>query len=241
MRALLVGLPLRARRICILLAPADAIFDVADDGDHARQLTQWLSYRVLLIGLSLPDMDGCHLIRSLRARSIDSHVIAFITQSHAVDKAAALTSGADDAVIWPAEFEEVRGRLQAFLRRGHVPNGTVIRLGPLAIEVDAMRVTAHGRPICLTAREFAILQLLARHPGRPLAKDSIYRRVYGGSDSPEMKIIDVFVYRIRRKLEVAGAPGLLRAICGAGYALCDRNQADTPDRASRHEPRRWIA
>lgn len=241
MHALLVGLPRWIGNLPTLLDAADASFDVADDGDQALRLMHCRSYGVLLIGLRLPDMDGCHLIRSLRARNIDSPVMAFTTQADAAKRTKALTAGANDVLTWPAEIAELRGRLQSVLRRSQGPSRAVIRLGSLAVDLDAMTATAYGRPICLTGKEFTILQLLVRQPGRSMTKDAIYRRVYGGNDGPEMKIIDVFVCKIRRKLEFAGAHGLLRTIRGVGYALCDNDQADSPGQASRYEPCRWIA
>ena len=129
--------------------------------------------------------------------------------------------GADDVVCKPYDPAELQARLQAIMRRSKGYSQPVLALGTLQLSLDSREVTVAGQPVHLTGKEYAILELLVMRKGMVLTKEAFLNHLYGGMDEPEMKIIDVFICKLRKKLAEAGAPNLIGTIWGRGYMIRD--------------------
>ena len=131
----------------------------------------------------------------------------------------AFAVGADDFITKPFDHAELVARMQAILRRSKGYSEPTLRVGPLQLNLDSREVSVEGKPVHLTGKEYAILELLVLRKGMVLTKDAFLNHLYGGMDEPEMKIIDVFVCKLRKKLQSAGAGHLISTVWGRGYML----------------------
>ena len=174
---------------------------------------------VIVLDVTMPDLDGVSVVRRLRAGGFDIPVCILSARDEVEDRVAGLQAGADDYLVKPFAIAELTARLQALLRR-RGSSGT----GPLVvgdIVVDARRhvATRSGRELDLTRREFDLLEVFARHPGHVLSREQLLRLVWGYSSDVETNVVDVFVGYVRRKLESSGAPRMLHTVRGVGWAL----------------------
>jgi len=179
------------------------------EGKFAGAVLDWM----------LPDGSGLELCRAMRHAGDATPILMLTARGDVEDRVAGLDAGADDYLKKPFAAAELKARVRALLRRGPRLADDVVRIGPVEIHFGARRVLAPNREILLTAREFAILEELARAKGRVLPRSSLLLAVWGNDDPAAAGSLEVLVARLRRKLASAGAPDAIRTMRGVGYAL----------------------
>ena len=220
MRALLVEDDITASRgIALMLKSGGAVVDVADTGEEALELVRHYDYDIVVLDLMLPDMDGYDVVRRMRAGRIDTPVLILSGLSRPQAKVKGFGLGADDFITKPFDKAELLARIQAVVRRSKGYSQPMLRIGPLQLNLDSREVSVGGRPVHLTGKEYAILELLVLRKGMVLTKETFLNHLYGGMDEPEMKIIDVFICKLRKKLAQAGADNLIGTAWGRGYMM----------------------
>jgi len=211
-----------AKAIELMLKSEGYVCDSTNLGEDGLDIGKIYDYDLIVLDLMLPDIDGLEVLRRLRTAKVRTPILILSGLSQANDKVTALTAGADDYLTKPFDKEELIARIQAIVRRSNGHSDAIIRTGALSINLDTQTVTLDGQQIYLTRREYSILELLALRKGSTLTKDMIMSHLYGGMDEPEIKIIDVFVCKLRRKLsEATGGETYIETIWGRGYVLCD--------------------
>lgn len=193
--------------------------DEAADVSEAEISARLNSYDAILLDLMLPDGSGLDLLSRWRRGGNDAPVIILTALNAVEDRVHGLALGADDYVTKPYALEEVAARLEAVVRRRHGQADSVVRVGDLEVNLGQRTVQRGGEPITLTAREFSLLECLARRPGRVLSREQIEAHLYGEADSPLSNAVDAAVYALRRKLCPPGTAPLLHTRRGLGYVL----------------------
>jgi two-component system cell cycle response regulator CtrA len=222
MRILLVeDEPVVAQGVYLSLRSSQAIIDQSETGEEAIQLAHHYDYDIILLDLMLPDMDGFEVLRRMRAMNIMTPVLIISGLTRPDAKVKAFGMGADDFITKPIDKGEMLARVQAIVRRIQGYSAPTIQIGPLTLCINSKEVTVNGTPLRLTAKEYAILELLVLRKGMVLTKDTFLNHLYGGIDEPEMKIIDVFVCKLRKKLVQAGCPNFIETVWGRGYMAHD--------------------
>ncbi|MDO9709643.1 response regulator transcription factor CtrA [Paracraurococcus lichenis] len=225
MRALLVEDDLTASRGTVaMLKSAAMIVDAVDTGEEALELARLYDYDVVILDLGLPDMDGYEVVRRLRAAKIEVPVLILSGTGRAQAKVKGFGLGADDYITKPFDREELVARIQAVVRRTKGFSQPSLSVGPLTLNLGSREVTVEGRPVHLTGKEYAILELLTLRKGVVMTKEAFLNHLYGGMDEPEVKIIDVFICKLRKKLAQAGAENLIATVWGRGYVLREPGQ-----------------
>jgi two-component system cell cycle response regulator CtrA len=228
MRVLLVEDDLTAARgVSLMIKSGGAIVDQVDTGEEALELVRHYDYDIVVLDLMLPDMEGYEVVRHMRAARIETPVLILSGLSRPQAKVKGLGLGADDFITKPFDKGELIARMQAVVRRSKGFSQPTLRVGPLTLNLDSREVTIEGKPVHLTGKEYAILELLVLRKGMVLTKEAFLNHLYGGMDEPEMKIIDVFICKLRKKLAQAGADNLIGTIWGRGYMMREPN-SDTP-------------
>jgi two-component system copper resistance phosphate regulon response regulator CusR len=194
--------------------------DVAADGDAAVAQAAAINYDALILDVMLPLRDGLDVCRHIRQRG-SSVPILMVTARDAVDaRIAGLDAGADDYLIKPFDFGELLARLRAVIRRGRQPPlPRRVSVGPLVLETQARRAIVGSREVALTAKEYALLEYLVRRAGNVVTRTDIAEHAWNDHDAPASNVVDVYIQRLRRKLEEAGAPSLIRTRRGEGYQV----------------------
>ncbi len=222
MRVLLVEDDLTtARGITLMLKQAGMIVDTADTGEEAVELGRLYDYDIVVLDLMLPDIDGSEVVRRLRAARIETPVLILSGVSRPQTKVKVFGMGADDFITKPFDQQELIARIQAIVRRAKGFSQPTLSVGPLNLNLGSREVTVGGRSVHLTGKEYAILELLALRKGVVMTKEAFLNHLYGGIDEPEVKIIDVFICKLRKKLAQAGATDLIGTVWGRGYVLRD--------------------
>ena len=209
------------RSLAQLLRANGVIVDQINHGEEALELVRHYDYDVVLTDLVLPDMDGGDLVRRMRAARIDTPVIVQAEQARPQARVKAFGMGADDFITKPCDHGELFARMQAIVRRSKGYSQPVLRCGTLQLSLDSREVLVSGKAVHLTGKEYSILELLVLRKGMVLTKEVFLNHLYGGMDEPEMKIIDVFICKLRKKLAEAGAPNVIGTVWGRGYMVRD--------------------
>jgi two-component system, cell cycle response regulator CtrA len=225
MRVLLIEDDLTAARgLSLMLKSGGAVVDQADTGEEALELVRHYDYDVVILDLMLPDMEGYEVVRRMRAARIETPVLIVSGLSRPQAKVKGLGMGADDFITKPFDKAELLARMQAVVRRSKGFSQPTLRVGSLVLNLDSRDVMVEGRPVHLTGKEYAILELLVLRKGMVLTKEAFRNHLYGGMDEPEMKIIDVFVCKLRKKLAQAGGENLIGTVWGRGYMIREPNE-----------------
>ena len=191
---------------------------VAHSGEEALELAQERLPDLVILDLMLPGMDGVEVCRRLRAA--DAGPIVMLTARDAVtDKVAGLEAGADDYITKPFAFEELLARVRAALRRRAPAGVDVLRVGDLVVAPASREVRRGDREIELTAREYDLLEFLARHAGEVVSKETIFEKVWGYDFEIESDAVKVYISYLRKKLNAGGERDLVRSVRGVGYIL----------------------
>ncbi|MBS7810000.1 response regulator transcription factor [Roseococcus pinisoli] len=210
-----------ARGITFQLQQHRMVVDVADCGGEALEMGRLYDYDAVVVDLMLPDMEGYEVVSKLRASRVEAPVLMLSAVSRTQAKIHGLSVGADDYMAEPFDPDELVARLQAMIRRSKGFSRPRIQLGALSLDIGAKEVAVQGRMVHLTCKEYAILELLLMRRGTVLSKENFLDHLYGGLDEPDGKIIDVFVCKLRKKLQVAGAANVIGTVWGRGYIIRD--------------------
>ncbi len=238
MRVLLVEDDLTAARgIALMLKSGGAVVDSADTGEEALELVRHYDYDIMVLDLMLPDMEGYDVVRRMRSARIEVPVLILSGLSRPQAKVKGLGVGADDFISKPFDKAELLARMQAVVRRSKGFSQPTLKIGSLQLNLDSREVSVNGMPIHLTGKEYAILELLVLRKGMVLTKEAFLNHLYGGMDEPEMKIIDVFVCKLRKKLSLAGVDALIGTVWGRGYMMRDpgSDRGPAPGQPGRQE------
>lgn len=201
------------------LRAAGFVVDAAGDGMEANGFLGVFQYDFVLLDLGLPRLNGFDVLRALPEAGPRPRVLVLSASDQVADRIAALNAGADDYLVKPYAFEEVLARLRALARRPLEARKDALEHEGLMIDVRAHRASANGRPLNLTPREFALLELLLRHRGRVFSRAMILERIAGSVSDASDRSIEVLVFSLRRKLAEAGFGSLVENRRGAGYLI----------------------
>ena len=213
---------LLAERIQEIIEEAGHEVNHALTGEEGLSLAEMESHNVIILDMGLPDMSGNDITKALRNASNNVPILVLSARTQLEDKLAALDLGADDFMIKPFHRDELLARLHALLRRRKGLNSHVVQIGDLQIDIRNKQLLVENKPVTLTRKEFEILELLAMRQGRPVEKSTLMNHLYGSNDEPEIKIIDVFICTLRKKLaEYNKGRHCIETVRGRGYALRD--------------------
>ena len=214
---------LMSRAIELMLGGAGLEYETAATGEDGIELARVYDYDAILLDLTLPDLHGYEVLRRLRVARIATPVIILTGNSETEAKVSGFGFGADDYVTKPFQRAELLARVHALVRRSKGHAQSIITTGPMSIDLAARTVEVGGRRVSLTGKEYAILEMLSLRKGMTLTKEMFLTHLYGGRDEPELKIIDVFICKLRKKLATAGTDpsGCIETVWGRGYALRD--------------------
>ena len=201
-----------------------------DLGEEGLALGKLYDYDIILLDLNLPDMHGYDVLRKLRTAKIDTPILILSGISEMENKVKGLGFGADDYLTKPFHKEELVARIHAIIRRSKGHSQSVINTGKLAVNLDSKTVDVGGKRVHLTGKEYAMLELLSLRKGTTLTKEMFLNHLYGGIDEPELKIIDVFICKLRKKLAKAtDGDNYIETVWGRGYVLSDPNKLVTEE------------
>ena len=233
MRILLVeDDPSTAQAITTMLRKERWVIDSTDMGEDGLDLGKVYDYDLIILDLMLPDMDGMDVIRQLRSRQLRSAKVAtpvliLSGLSEADKKVQGFGLGADDYLTKPFNRDELIARIQAIVRRSKGHAQPKVTVGRLTVNLEARTAEVDNHPLHLTGKEYGILELLALRKGTTLTKEQFLNHLYGGMDEPELKIIDVFICKLRKKLASAiGGKSYIETVWGRGYVLRATEEAE---------------
>ncbi len=211
-----------AKSIEMMLRSDGYVIDVRDLGEDGLEIGKLYDYDIIILDLMLPDIDGYEVLRRLRAAQVRTPILILSGLIELDHKVKGLGFGADDYLTKPFHKRELIARIHAIVRRSKGHPDSVIRTGKLAVNLDAHTVEVDKQPLHLTGKEYGILELLSLRKGTTLTKEMFLNHLYGGMDEPELKIIDVFVCKLRKKLAAAtGGLNYIETVWGRGYVLRD--------------------
>ncbi|MEM9706336.1 MAG: response regulator transcription factor [Pseudomonadota bacterium] len=193
-----------------------------DLGEEGVDLGKVYDYDIILLDLNLPDMTGFDVLKSLRVSKVNTPILILTGQGDIETKVRGLGFGADDYMTKPFHKDELVARIHAIVRRSKGHSQSVITTGELVVNLDAKTVEVAGQRVHLTGKEYQMLELLSLRKGTTLTKEMFLNHLYGGMDEPELKIIDVFICKLRKKLAAATAgEHYIETVWGRGYVLRD--------------------
>ena len=211
-----------AKSIEMMLRSDGYVIDVTDLGEDGLEIGKLYDYDIIILDLMLPDIDGYEVLRRLRAARVHTPVLILSGLTELDNKVKGLGFGADDYLTKPFHKRELIARIHAIVRRSKGHPESVIRTGKLSVNLDARTVEVDKQPLYLTGKEYGILELLSLRKGTTLTKEMFLNHLYGGMDEPELKSIDVFVCKLRKKLAAAtGGMNYIETVWGRGYVLRD--------------------
>ena len=226
MRALVVeDDPVSAKLIDTALRGEGIIGEMASCGEDAIDLAKHYDFDIMILDLRLPDIEGFEVVRRIRAAKVRTPVLILSGKGEIDDKVRGLSTGADDYLTKPFHKSELVARIHAIVRRSKGHSESVIKTGKLVVNLDTRSVEISGRRLHVTGKEYSILELLSLRKGTTLTKEMFLDHLYGGIDEPELKIIDVFICKLRKKIaQVTGDHHYIETVWGRGYVLKDPEQ-----------------
>ncbi|WP_293118159.1 response regulator transcription factor CtrA [Moorena sp. SIO3E8] len=211
-----------AQGIEMMLRSEGYVCDTTDMGEDGLEIGKIYDYDIIILDLMLPDIDGYEVLRRLRAARVRTPILILSGLNGLDDKIKGLGVGADDYLTKPFDKRELIARIQAIVRRSKGHSDSIIQTGKLTVNLDTRTVEVDSQPLHLTGKEYGILELLSLRKGTTLTKEMFLNHLYGGMDEPELKIIDVFVCKLRKKLSAAtGGANYIETVWGRGYVLRD--------------------
>ncbi len=196
-----------------------------DLGEEGVDLGKLYDYDIILLDLNLPDMPGFDVLKQLRVSKVDTPVLILSGTADTDVKVRGLGYGADDYLTKPFHKDELVARIHAVVRRSKGHSQSIIATGSIKVNLDAKTVDVNNQRVHLTGKEYQMLELLSLRKGTTLTKEMFLNHLYGGMDEPELKIIDVFICKLRKKLANAtDGNHYIETVWGRGYVL--RNPAE---------------
>jgi len=217
-----------AKSIEMMLKSEGFVCDTTDLGEDGLEIGKLYDYDIIVLDLLLPDIDGYEVLRRLRSARVNTPILILSGLADTEKKVKGLGFGADDYLTKPFQKSELIARIQAIVRRSKGHSESIIRTGRLSVNLDTRVVEVDNQPLHLTGKEYAILELLSLRKGTTLTKEMFLNHLYGGIDEPELKIIDVFICKLRKKIATAThGEHYIETVWGRGYVLRDaqENQA----------------
>lgn len=209
--------PVLADGLMRSLRHADYAVDCVSAGDQAEHVLLAQSYDLVILDLGLPRLDGFEVLRRLRHRGSKVPVLVLTARDALDDRVKGLDLGADDYLTKPFDLPELEARVRALIRRGQSGGGSTLVHGALKLDTAGRRATLNGAPLDLSARELGVLEVLLHRSGRVVNKEQLAEQLYGWDEEVGPNAIEVYVHRLRKKLEPAGVT--IRTIRGLGYLL----------------------
>ncbi len=227
MRVLLIEDELTtARTIQAMLRKANFNVYATNQGEEGVELGKLYDYDLIILDLDLPDITGYDVLRKLRQAKVGTPALILSGHVDMDKKIKAFRSGADDYLTKPFNPEELVARIHAIVRRSRGHAQSIIQTGEVKVNLDAKTVEVHGQPVHLTGKEYQMLELLSLRKGTTLTKEMFLNHLYGGMDEPALKIVDVFICKLRQKLaQATGGEHHIKTIWGRGYMLRDPQPA----------------
>jgi two-component system cell cycle response regulator CtrA len=197
-----------------------------DLGEEGVDLGKLYDYDIILLDLNLPDMSGYEVLRTLRLSKVKTPILILSGLAGIEDKVRGLGFGADDYLTKPFHKDELVARIHAIVRRSKGHAQSVITTGDVTVNLDTKTVEVDTQRVHLTGKEYQMLELLSLRKGTTLTKEMFLNHLYGGMDEPELKIIDVFICKLRKKLAAAtGGSNYIETVWGRGYVLRDPDES----------------
>ena len=220
MRVLLIEDDIRlVESLSSQLREAGFAVDVSTDGIEGLYVGEEFPIDLAIIDLGLPELSGLEVIRRLRKRGRDFPILVLTARSDWQDKVEGLEAGADDYVTKPFQFEELMARINALMRRAGGHAQPRIELGPISVDLSAQRVYRNGEELELTTYEYKVLNYLVMHPGEVVTKTDLSEHIYEEDADRDSNVIEVFIGRLRRKLDPDGTLNPIETLRGRGYRL----------------------
>jgi two-component system cell cycle response regulator CtrA len=214
--------PSTAKSIELMLSHANLNVYSTDLGEEGIDFAKLYDYDLILLDINLPDMNGHEVLRQLRLSRIETPILILSGEDGTESKLKGFGFGADDYMTKPFHREELVARIHAIIRRSKGHAQSIIKTGVIAVNLDAKTVEVDSSPVHLTGKEYQMLELLSLLKGTTLTKEMFLNHLYGGMDEPELKIIDVFICKLRKKLsEATGGDNHIETVWGRGYVLRD--------------------
>ena len=211
--------------ISTILKKEGMVIDTTDDGEDGLDLGKLYDYDIIILDLNLPGMNGYDVLKSLRNSKNETPVLILSGLSEPDKKIKGLGYGADDYLTKPFNSGELVARIRAIIRRRHNHADSIIKTGLVEVNLNTQTVSVAGKDLHLTGKEYGIMELLSLRKGSTLNKEQFLNHLYGGIDEPELKIIDVFICKLRKKLEKAsGGKNYIETVWGRGYILKDPDE-----------------
>jgi two-component system cell cycle response regulator CtrA len=232
MRILLVkDDPTTSRSIEMMLTHANLNVYATDLGEEGIDLAKLYDYDLILLDLHLQDMSGHEVLRQLRMARVDTPILILTGENGTESKLRGFGFGADDYMTKPFHRDELVARIHAIIRRSKGHSQSIISTGRISVNLDAKTVDVGGMPVHLTGKEYQMLELLSLRKGTTLTKEMFLNHLYGGMDEPELKIIDVFICKLRKKLsEATGGDNHIETVWSRGYVLRDPEKGRQAER-----------
>jgi DNA-binding response OmpR family regulator len=206
-----------------VLKEENHVVDWVADGEDGLMQATTEQYDLLLLDVMLPSMDGYAITREVRASGQDTPILMLTARDAIADRVKGLDAGADDYLVKPFALEELLARVRALTRRNRPPgadgDGNVLRIGDLSLNLRTREADRQGRKIELTAREFALLELMMRHPGQVFTRSQLLDRAWSYEISAESNVVDIYIHYLRNKLEHDSEEKLIKTVRGVGYAI----------------------
>jgi len=209
--------PVLADGLTRSLRNAEYAVDCVTNGTEADHVLTAQSYDLVILDLGLPGLDGFEILRRLRRRGSNVPALVLTARDALDDRVRGLDLGADDYMIKPFDLPELEARARALIRRGQSGGGSLLVHGSLVLDTAGRRATLSGEPLDLSARELGVLEVLMMRSGRVVNKEQLAEQLYGWDEEVGPNAIEVYVHRLRKKLEPAGVS--IRTIRGLGYLL----------------------
>ena len=230
MRILLVeDDPTTSKIIEMMLQNANLNVYATDLGEEGVDLAKLYDYDLILLDLNLPDMSGMDVLRTLRVAKINTPIMILSGSAEIDTKVKTFGAGGDDYMTKPFHKDELVARIHAVVRRSKGHAQSVIKTGDITVNLDAKTVEVNNARVHLTGKEYQMLELLSLRKGTTLTKEMFLNHLYGGMDEPELKIIDVFICKLRKKLATAaGGKHYIETVWGRGYVLRDPSESSAP-------------
>lgn len=216
-----------AQTVELALTKEGIVCDRAELGEEGLEVSKLYDYDLIILDIMLPDMNGYDVLKSIRSSRKPVPVLILSGLGASEDKIKGLGYGADDFLSKPFNMGELIARVKAIVRRAQGHSDSIVEVGELKINMDAHTTVIGKEPVHLTAKEQSLLEFMAMKKGQVVTKEQFLTHLYNGMDDPELKIVDVFVHKVRKKIVQVSGENYIQTFWGRGYAL--KKPSEIPD------------